>query len=103
MAKGNWPTESRHARGYGSEWDRIRLQVLRRDNGLCMCSRCQGGKLRVTQASEVHHIKAKADGGTDNMSNLQAINAECHKREDARNQGKMIKPRIGIDGFPTSG
>ena len=102
MAKSNWPTSSRHERGYGAEWDKLRLQVLRRDNGLCQCSHCKGGQVAVKIATEVHHIKAKADGGTDSMDNLQAINKDCHKREDAANQGRTLKPRlvIGLDGYP---
>ena len=97
-----WSKESRQRRGYGAEWDRIRLQVLKRACGLCECPHCQGGKLRVTIATEAHHIKAQAAGGTDDMTNLQAINSDCHKREDAANRGHMLKPRvlIGLDGFP---
>jgi len=53
-------------------------------------------------ATEVDHIIPKAKGGTDDMSNLQAINKECHKKKTAREQGRTLKPKqtIGIDGFP---
>ncbi|MCR4297488.1 MAG: HNH endonuclease [Gallionella sp.] len=100
--KSGWPTTSRHERGYGNAWDRLRLQILRRDNGLCQCSQCQGGKLRVTMASEVHHIKIKADGGTDSMDNLQAVAHACHERLTAAEQGREIKAKvaIGLDGYP---
>lgn len=106
----NWPTESRQARGLGAAWDKVRLIVLRRDNGLCMCDRCQGGKLRATIATEVHHIVSRAEAKrrgwtqaqTDAMSNLASVNSDCHKRLDAAAQGRAYRPktRIGLDGFP---
>lgn len=76
--------------------------ALRRDKGLCQCEQCQGGKIRLTQANEVHHIKQKANGGTDDLENLQAINKDCHKRETAKEQGRTLRPKqtIGLDGFP---
>lgn len=102
MKKSNWSTESRHNRDYGAAWDKIRVIVLKRDNGLCQCDECQGGKIRLTLANEVHHIIPKAKGGTDDLSNLQAINKECHKRETAADQGRTLKPKvtIGVDGWP---
>lgn len=105
MKKSNWSTESRHKRGYGSAWTKIRKRILKRDNGLCQCNECQGGKVRITPANEVHHIISKAKGGTDDDSNLQAINNECHKRETAADQGKLLKPKatIGLDGWPVPG
>jgi 5-methylcytosine-specific restriction endonuclease McrA len=50
----------------------------------------------------VHHVISKAKGGTDDMSNLIAINSDCHKRETAKQQGRTIKPKvkIGVDGWP---
>lgn len=100
-----WSLESRHKRGYGTAWNKLRLMVLRRDNGICQCVDCQGGKLRLTAATEVDHIKPKADGGTDDLSNLQAINKECHKKKTAREQGRTLKQQItiGIDGYPVNG
>lgn len=102
MKKSNWPTISRHARGYDGRWDKLRKLVLQRDHGLCQCSRCQGGSIRVMQATEVHHIKPKSEGGTDDMGNLQAIHKDCHKRETAKQQGRILnpKPTIGLDGYP---
>lgn len=100
-----WSTESRHRRGYGSKWDKLRKVVLQRDNGLCQCEDCLGGRLRLTIATEVDHIKPKAIGGTDDMNNLRAINKECHKKKTAAEQGRTLKPviYIGLDGYPTPG
>ena len=53
-------------------------------------------------ASHVDHIMPKEKGGSDDDSNLQAINAECHKRKTIEDNGGTYKDRvrIGIDGFP---
>ena len=98
-----WHKTSRHERGYGAEWDRIRKQILERDNYICHCPQCRGGVLRVTSANEVDHIITKAKGGTDDPENLRAVNHDCHKRLTIEQQGKTYKPKvsIGIDGWPT--
>jgi 5-methylcytosine-specific restriction protein A len=102
LKKSNWSTESRHKRGYGNDWDKLRKRILLRDNGLCQCQYCQGGKIKLTLASQVDHIIPKAKGGTDAESNLQAINAECHKRKTAEENGGTYRDRIkiGVDGWP---
>jgi Restriction endonuclease len=69
---------SRHARGYGTAWDKLRAQVLRRDCGMCQCDECRTSG-RVRPATEVDHHIPKAEGGTDDLSNLRAINKDCHK------------------------
>jgi 5-methylcytosine-specific restriction enzyme A len=95
-----WSKESRQSRGYGARWDRLRLQVLRRDGYLCQCDHCKGGALRVTPAQEVDHVLPKAKGGTDDPDNLAAIAHECHVRKTVEEQGGKRKPKIGLDGFP---
>ena len=90
---------SRHARGYGSAWDKLRLEILRRDCGLCKCQECTRlGRLRI--ASEVDHIIPKAKGGTDDPDNLCSINRDCHRDKSLRDKGGIPKRRIGIDGYP---
>ena len=98
----SWSKESRHARGYGTNWTKLRLFVLRRDNGLCQCDQCKGGALRLTPANEVNHIKPKAQGGMDSEDNLQAVAHACHLRITAEQQGKLHRPKaqIGVDGYP---
>lgn len=75
--------KNRHERGYGSIWDKLREIVLIRDRYLCQCDDCKRLKL-VKEATQVDHIIAKAHGGTDELSNLRAINKECHKKKTAR-------------------
>lgn len=71
-----WYRTSRQHRGYGAEWQKIRLIVLEEAQWLCQCPRCKGkGKL----ANEVDHIVPKAQGGTDALSNLRAVSTECHR------------------------
>lgn len=71
---------SRHERGYGSEWERTRQRILRRDNGLCQVCLSRG---QYTPASQVDHITNKAAGGTDADDNLQAICRPCHRAKTA--------------------
>ncbi|RCA23615.1 HNH endonuclease [Enterobacter hormaechei] len=73
--------QSRHQRGYGSKWDRLRLIVLDRDKHLCQECLRNG---RYTPAETVDHIKPKAHGGTDDLSNLESICRGCHKAKTAR-------------------
>lgn len=58
---------------------------MRRDSGLCRACLKQG---RVTLARDVDHIIPKAEGGTDQDTNLQALCKQCHadksKAEAAR-------------------
>jgi 5-methylcytosine-specific restriction endonuclease McrA len=60
-------------------WARIRLTVLVRDQYQCQI-RAQGCTHRATQ---VDHIISLMDGGTDDLSNLQAACAPCNKRKGA--------------------
>jgi 5-methylcytosine-specific restriction protein A len=62
-------------RGYGHSWQKRRKAVLRRDNGLCVeCYK----RDTLTIATDVDHIVRKADGGTDDMDNLQSLCRRCH-------------------------
>lgn len=60
----------------GRPWRRIREAVLKRDGFQCQPCKATG---RVTLATEVDHIQAKFEGGTDQMHNLQAICGTCHQ------------------------
>lgn len=93
---------SRHDRGYGRAWQQLRQTVLERDRYLCQCAVCRSSN-RVRLATEVDHIVPKARGGTDALSNLQAINADCHKLKTLADAGGSPPVRIGFDGFPVDG
>jgi 5-methylcytosine-specific restriction protein A len=71
--------------------------ILARDKYLCQP--CLAAH-RYTLATQVDHIKPKAEGGTDAHDNLQAICALCHDRKTeadaARAQGRNAR-RIEFD------
>jgi len=65
-------------RGYGRNWQRLRVMVLRR---WPTCNSCG------QPATEVHHVKPLADGGTNEWSNLMALCKPCHSRITAGGTG----------------
>ena len=87
-------------RGYGTAWQHIRKQVIARDQGMCVVCR-QAGKL--VKGTECDHIKPKAKGGTDALSNLQILCATHHRDKTAADNGYSIKALHGCDanGLPT--
>lgn len=96
-----WHKTSRHARGYGSAWDKLRAIILTRDMHLCQSCLRNG---RPTMARFVDHIKPKAQGGTDDHENLQAICGDCHdaktQAEAAQGHGRKPRHSTGLDGWP---
>lgn len=98
-----WSRESRHTRGYGTAWDKLRKTILARDRHLCQpCYHAQ--PQRITAGRIVDHIKGKAIGGTDDPANLQVICDDCNKAKVAEESGRPLRPkvRIGADGWPCS-
>lgn len=84
---------TRHQRGYGSKWDRLREIILRRDNGLCQQCLREGCVTMIGHkpySAFVDHVIPKAEGGTDDESNLQALCKSCHtaKTDREKNRGR---------------
>lgn len=73
-------TGSTTERGYGHTWRKLRIQVLKRDNYLCVAHMAKG---QLVEATDVDHIVNKANGGTDDMDNLQSLCSPCHKEKTA--------------------
>ena len=71
-------TKTRHERGYGNDWYKLKGKALKRDNYLCQVCEDIGV---ITAAKEVDHIIPKSEGGTDSLDNLQSICVECHKQK----------------------
>lgn len=107
MKRSGWPTTSRHARGYDTEWTKTRERILMRDNGICQPCFKQG---HMHTGNEVDHIVSKAEGQRlgwaqeriESDDNLQTICYDAHKAKTAQEQGRTLKPKqaIGLDGFP---
>lgn len=70
-------------RGYDAHWHKVRQMHL---NEYPLCHDCESLGL-VTAGTEVHHIKALNDGGTNDDDNLMSLCHECHSRRTAKEQG----------------
>ena len=78
---------SRHQRGYGSEWDRLVKLIRARDHDLCQeCIRSR--VLPVGLYSAVDHKVPRAEGGSDDPSNLEVICRPHHTAKTAREAGR---------------
>lgn len=85
---------SRHERGYGYSWEKLRVLVLQRDAGLCQPCWQSG---RLTVANIVDHKTPKAEGGTDDLDNLQVICRACHTLKTA---GESARGGKGVQFEP---
>ena len=68
----------------------MRVRILMRDHYLCQaCMRAGGltalvvGDRMHPRGAQVDHIMPKANGGTDDPSNLEAICRACHEAKTA--------------------
>lgn len=71
--------ESRHKRGYGYRWQKLRLIILARDPICKICGRAA--------STDVDHIIPKSKGGLDAVDNLQGLCHSCHSRKTASEDG----------------
>jgi 5-methylcytosine-specific restriction endonuclease McrA len=83
-----------------SAWRMIRSGVIERDGGRC---RLCGKDLSTVPSwlTEVHHVRPKAEGGSDHPSNLITLCVMCHKRitVEALLSG-VIPPSMAEDCLP---
>jgi 5-methylcytosine-specific restriction protein A len=59
---------------------KLRQEVLERDAFLCQFCLAQGV---FTKATHVDHIKPKSQGGSNALTNLQALCKACHATKTA--------------------
>ena len=72
---------------------RVRRAVLKRDQ-----HRCQAPGCRNTHFLEIHHIRARRDGGSNDLQNLATLCSGCHRMMHERGlRGELFKgsPRAG--------
>ena len=76
-------------RGYDHTWRKVRRMQLAREP-LCYDCKTGGGNSMgggvITIASEVHHIIAKRDGGTNELDNLMSLCKACHSKRTNRGE-----------------
>lgn len=99
-AQSNWSQPYRKSaaeRGYGNEWRKLRDRILGRDKRLCQPCLRQG---RTTLATEVDHKIPKAEGGTDDEGNLEAICNQdpflCHSKKTAQEAKRAAKRAASV-------
>lgn len=87
------PVATEGSEGWGSgrggrPWRRIRAAILLRDNYTCQACGL------ITPKLEVDHIVNRAQGGSDDDCNLQALCIPCHKlktaAESAQGAGRVV-------------
>lgn len=89
--------QSRHRRGYGREHVRLRA-ILLQTEPLCRLCKAKG---RATPATIADHIVPIANGGAvHDLANMQPVCDPCHRDKTLRDQGKRVRPTIGLDGWP---
>ena len=83
--------QSRHERGYGTEWDKARCIKLSTQP---LCEYCLERGI-YKPAAEVDHILALAHGGSHRQENLKSTCKPCHKIKTAQDRAKSVK---GVGG-----
>ena len=55
---------------------------------------------RITLATDLDHIIALENGGTNDESNYQGLCSPCHKTKTLKDLNYKPKQTIGLDGYP---
>ena len=76
-----------YQQGFNYSYSSRREAILRRDNYTCQC--CGKKNCRL----EVHHVKFKSNGGTDDEENLITLCEDCHKGVHAGTVVLSKKPK----------
>lgn len=73
------------------DWNARRKAVLLRDGYRC---KARGDRCEVV-AHEVDHVTPESQGGTHNLTNLQAICKTCHRQKTGREgqQARLTRAR----------
>jgi 5-methylcytosine-specific restriction protein A len=83
----------------GRKLQQIRSAYLRA-HPLCVMCLAKGA---LTAATQLDHIKALVNGGTNEGANYQGLCDPCHVEKTAADLGRKHRPTIGLDGWPVDG
>ena len=73
---------------YGTDWKKVREQVLIRDNKQCqICGRFEG-------RLEIHHKTPFLISKDNSLDNLITLCATCHRRIESEITGRLIKLKV---------
>jgi len=70
---------------------RVRREVLARDQYRCQAPGC--GRTRIL---EVHHIKRRSHGGSNQPENLVTLCSSCHRLWHERGAGSVARPMAPV-------
>lgn len=79
------------ARTYPSDWNKRRRKVYKRDNYTCQNCGAKGGPHGNTKL-HAHHVLPKSKGGSDSLSNLKTLCADCHNSAHSGKNDGIPKP-----------
>ena len=81
------------------EWEKLRVQALRRDGW--RCTKCGVG-VRGARAGQsrpvVDHIVNRKQGGKDELANLEVLCLPCHNKKTAW-VDHNTRAEVGLDGL----
>lgn len=89
------PRPSSSARGYDSEWRKIRDEKLEADP---YCADPYHVHVSPVKATLVDHVKSLRSGGTHAWNNLQSLCNRCHKRKTVEFDGGGWQRQRGMGG-----
>ena len=79
-------TNEQYQKGVQYGFENVKAYILSRDGYKCKC-----GESNCSKKLEVHHIKFRSNGGSDNPDNLITL---CSKHHDQLHKGKLILKNI---------
>lgn len=82
----------------GVEWDEAREAALRRDVWSCQnCGDTVGKRHNPTvKEAQIHHKTPVSEGGSNDLSNLITLCADCHKKQHQKNSTAKSRYRATI-------
>lgn len=99
-----WSTSDRRE-SLPANWPQLRAEVLARAGGRCEARNRDGRRCWDRKANQVDHVRPHAEGGTDDLSNLQLLCEWHHNRKSSAEGGRsyqqnMAKLRASIRREP---